>query len=337
MDYPQRIPNHVSESSSYTILAASLPSYWIVRELTERDYGIDLYIEIVREDGRVTGNLVALQVKSTNKIKFEKENEYIFKGIKRSTLNYWIGLPVPVFFVVVCLSTSKAYWANIQSNQREGRFEGKTKSVSIPIKKTCDFSDGGLAFFKLNYLRERQWPVIEEAIEKSLMFYNSLGPLVLMCRRANPTDSCSTTIQYLLIQHYEYYTTMARYLLGKKPKYLPHWYERNLEFIKEKELEASLTFCFAVINEMINDFVWSYRDCIMAAYYLVTKNQKDYFFNKFPYLLGHLSNRPHTFIADDWAARYFWDEYENETRRPEALFFRDFSEFDGILPDIIPS
>jgi len=337
MDYPRRIPNHVSESSSYTILAASLPKYWIVRELTERDYGIDLYVEIVREDGRVTGDLVALQVKSTQKLTFSKQNEFIFKGIKRSTLNYWTGLPVPVFFVVVCLDTNKAYWANIESIRREGRFEGKTASISLPIKKTCDFSEAGLALFTLNYIRERRWPNIEEAIEKSLMFYNSLGPLVLMCRRANPSESCSTTIQYLLIQHYEYYTTLARYLLSKKPKYLPHWYSRNLDYIKENKAEPSLTFCFAVINEMINEFVWSYRDCIMTAYYMVTKNQKDYFFKKFPYLVSHLLNRPHTFLSDDWAARYFWDEYENETRRPEVLFFQDFSEFDGDLPHIIPS
>ncbi|MCX0450304.1 hypothetical protein, partial [Aeromonas veronii] len=55
---------------------------------------------------------------------------------------------------------------------------------------------------------------------------------------------------------------------------------------------------------------------------------------KLPYLYMHLQQRPHAFVMDDWAARYYFDEYENETTNPEELFFQDFEEFDWILSDL---
>ena len=46
MRLPQRASQHVTESKSYRIFSAKLPEDWIVREVTERDYGVDCYIEI---------------------------------------------------------------------------------------------------------------------------------------------------------------------------------------------------------------------------------------------------------------------------------------------------
>jgi hypothetical protein len=48
----------------------------------------------------------------------------------------------------------------------------------------------------------------------------------------------------------------------------------------------------------------------------------------------HLEARPHTFIADDWFPRFFYDAFERETTNPEKLFFSDFTEFDRTLTDI---
>ena len=44
---------------------------WILREVTERDHGIDLYIEIVGNDEAVTGKMAGLQVKAVDQIKFK--------------------------------------------------------------------------------------------------------------------------------------------------------------------------------------------------------------------------------------------------------------------------
>ncbi len=334
MKYPKRDNTHIIESESFAALSSILPKEWIIRELTERDYGVDVYIEIVGKDGKVSGDLTALQIKGTKNMKFRKKGTYTFSGIKRTTLNYWLGLPVPVFLIVFCQKSKNIYWTSVENNHREGRFKGKSTTVSLKFLDEADFSKKGLVLFMLTYFREKRWAEIENAIEKVLMSYNTLGPLVLMCKRENDNKFCSTTIQYLLIQHYEYYTLLSRYLLYNKPKYLPYWYDRHLEHIKSNKLPSSLTFSFKVIKEMINDFVWDYRDCIIVAYELVTNTQKNYFLGKFPYLCGHLQTKPHTFVMEDWAARYFFDEYENETQDPKKLFFEDFSEFDFMLKDL---
>jgi hypothetical protein len=337
MEYPTRSNTHISESISFDALSSVLPDEWIIRELTERDYGIDLYLEIVGKDGAVTGDLVALQLKSTNSVKFNDKGLFTYSGIKKSTINYWLGLPVPVFLIVVDLSNKHVYWSSVEINQREGKFSKDNKTASLSLTKDSDFSEKGIAFFKMTYIREKRWPEIESAIEKSIMSYNSLGPLVLMCQRKSDNEFCSTSIQYMLIQHYEYFTLLSRYLFFNKPKYLPYWYDQHVQYIKGNNLDGSLTFSYKVIKEMIKYFVWDYRDCIIAGYQLVTETQKSYFSNKLPYLYLHLENRPYAFVMDDWSARYYFDEYESETTNPEKLFFQDFEEFDWILGDIAKS
>ncbi|MFW9767049.1 DUF4365 domain-containing protein [Vibrio parahaemolyticus] len=335
MKYPRRIKTHISESKSFDIVSKALPSEWIVREMTERDYGIDLYVEIVKSDGSVTGDLVALQVKSTSDISFNKKNKFSLSGINRSTLNYWEGLPVPVFVFLVNLYDENVYWCNIETDRRDGYYSGETSTISLRFEKDRDLSDLGTALFMLTYIREKRWSDIENAIEKSLMSYNNLGPLMLMCTRRENHEICSTTMQYMLIQHYEYYTVLSRYLLHRKPKYLPEWYQRNIEIHKENGTELTLNFSYQLAKEMLKEFIGEYRECIILAYDLVTEQQRDYFSTKKPYLVGHLNQRPHTFLGDDWYARYYFDEYENETQCPEKLFFEDFDEFDWILDDIV--
>lgn len=334
MEYPKRVEQHISESISFKVLSSVLPDEWIVRELTERDYGVDLYIEIVGKDKKVTGNLVALQVKSSKSIKFNKKGKCAFGAIKKTTINYWLGLPVPVFLIVVSLDDRQVYWSSVENNNREGRFNNDSKTASLLLDIDHKFSNDALTLFMLTYLREKRWNEIENAIEKSIMAYNTLGPLVLICKREDDNKYCSSTIQYMLIQHYEYFTVLYRYLLHEKPEYLPYWYNKHIEYLKGDGSPKSLTFSFKLIKEIINYFIWKYHDCIIAGYQLVTDLQKDYFSRRFPYLYAHLSVRPLAFIMDDWSARYFFDEYENETQRPEKLFFQDFTEFDFMIDDL---
>lgn len=334
MEFPKRINTHIAESVSFNALSSVLPNEWIVREVTERDYGIDLYVELVRKDKAVTGDMVALQVKSTNSVRFENSGKYLYSGIKKSTINYWLGLPVPVFVILVNLEDRNVYWSSVAVNNRDGRFSKTKATASMEFDKESNFSDTGLLLFWLVYLREKRWPDIEKAIENSLMAYNTLGPLVLMCKRMNDDEYCSSSIQFMLNQHYENFTVLSRYLMMDKPLYLPHWYYRHIEYLKEKGLPDSATVSFKVAKEMIDYFVWKYRDCIIAAYELVMKKQQQYFSRKMPYLSMHLSVRPHTFISDDWSARYYFDEYENETRYPEKLFFQNFVEFDFMIDEL---
>jgi hypothetical protein len=226
MKYPERIEDHISESASFKALAAALPSRWIIRELTERDYGIDLYVEIVSDAGEVSGDLVALQVKSKTSLTYDASGQHIFNKIKKTTINYWLGLPVPVFFIAYCRASGGLYWSSVESNEREGQFIGDTKTCSLRIEKKSDFSKAGLSRFMRVYSIEKKWSRIENAIEKSLMAYNTLGPLILMCLREEDEDQCSSTVQYMLIQHYEYFVVLSDYFSHRSER-IEFWRERN--------------------------------------------------------------------------------------------------------------
>ncbi|GEM_PF-2613744 len=334
MDLPKRVKQHVSEKRSLTIVKGSLPESWIIREINERDYGVDLYIEIVEDDGLLRGDMAAIQLKSTKEITF-KQGEFTLRGIKRSTLNYWLSLPVPVFVVIVCLKTKYSFWANIDSLNRQGLFAGKTKTVNIKIRRYNACSIRGIRRFVYEYHMEKNWITIENSIEKSLMLYNTLGPLVLMCRRKLDSERSSTTIQYLVNQHYEYFRILAKYLLNEESKPVDAWYRQNQEYCKKTKQEPSPTLYMNVMKSMLSYMSGNYRDCIIRAYELVTRDQAHYFSERFPNLCIHLKHRPHTFLAEDWYARFHFDEYESETEHPEFLYFEDFEELDDILPDLV--
>ena len=203
MQLPERAKQHISESASFNILTSNLPQEWVIREMNERDYGIDLYVEIVGKSRKLTGDLVAIQVKSKKEITFSRSGRSVFKGIKRSTVNYWLQFPVPVFLVAVCLKRKKAYWVSVQEMNRTGRFKRNPRVCSLLINQEMDFAKVGLTAFMISYLREKRWAAVENAIEKSLMLFASLGLLLLICKRKNDNQPSSTPIHFLVLQFYE--------------------------------------------------------------------------------------------------------------------------------------
>lgn len=328
MDFPKRDITHIIERQALEILTQQLPNQWIVREMTERDYGIDLYVEIIKEDNLVTGDLIAIQVKGKQKIDFNQGNNFSFYSIKKSTLNYWLHLPVPVFLIVICIATRQSYWCNVRCANRTNKFiTGNSETFHTTIIKDRNLTVNGLDLFMLDYMREKRWPAVENAMENSLMLFNSFGPFILMCKRKPDHLFCSTTIQYILLQHYEYYYLLSRYILGKTPKPIPHWYDLNLEQLKKARNE-NLTFSFKIIKEIILDFASIYRECVRQANLMVVKHHTEYYKNRFPFLYMHLKVRPLVFVQSDWYARYYFDEYENDTRNIEKKYFDDFTEYD---------
>ncbi len=65
MRLPQRPEQHVIETAAWRLLQSLAPTEWIVREVTERDYVVDCYIEIASGDGSITGDLMSVQLKGT--------------------------------------------------------------------------------------------------------------------------------------------------------------------------------------------------------------------------------------------------------------------------------
>ncbi|WP_244576067.1 DUF4365 domain-containing protein, partial [Escherichia coli] len=80
---------------------------WIFkRNHQEMDFGIDGFIEIVRDDGAVTGKMLAVQIKCGASF-FSEENRwgYVYRG-ENKHFNYLSNCPIPVL-VLLCKPEKK--------------------------------------------------------------------------------------------------------------------------------------------------------------------------------------------------------------------------------------
>ena len=119
MELPTRDAKHVTEASSYKIFSRNIPNHWIIREVSERDYGIDCYIELVNNQNQVTGELISVQLKGKQKIKWTKNDYFTFSGINISTTNYWMKFPTPVFICLVDLETEEVFYSSVKESVRK--------------------------------------------------------------------------------------------------------------------------------------------------------------------------------------------------------------------------
>ena len=97
------------EDKSYRIFEKHAPDNWIIRDLTKRDYGIDLIIEII-EHSQVSGRLFTCQLKSIQSM----NNNLTCYNIKPSSFNYWALLPTSTFLFFVDINNEKIYFSNIK-------------------------------------------------------------------------------------------------------------------------------------------------------------------------------------------------------------------------------
>lgn len=115
MQLPKRVQNHITETASYKIFSRCIPDHWIIRDITERDYGIDCYIELVTANNEVTGELISIQLKGTQSIDWTNEDTHSFYGVKIPTTNYWNNFPVPVFICLVDTGLEEVYFCPVKS------------------------------------------------------------------------------------------------------------------------------------------------------------------------------------------------------------------------------
>jgi hypothetical protein len=159
MKLPKRPKTHLTEAAAWKILQARAPSTWIVREVTERDYGIDAYVEISDRQSNVTGDLISIQLKGTDSITWRGE-----KGarvatspqIATSTANYWERLPVPVFLFVADVKARDIWFTPVEGAIR--RDYGKLSdqdTMTFELKKARLGKSVGPALVEALGRRER--------------------------------------------------------------------------------------------------------------------------------------------------------------------------------------
>jgi len=113
-----RTNTHIIDTKSIKKLLQSFPDHWVVRELSERDYGIDLGIEIFVEKGLdkhshktydSSGCVCNIQVKGTNKkLKVNKKDNSIHYSFKKEALLYVERFATPFLLIRVDVSSNKA-------------------------------------------------------------------------------------------------------------------------------------------------------------------------------------------------------------------------------------
>ena len=148
------------------MLQESAPDEWIVREVSERDYGIDAYIEVTTPaGGMLTGSLISIQVKGvTSKLDWKKTESGVKTArrpsIKTTTASYWLYLPVPVFLFVAELSSCKIHYVSVKESIRS-QFENLSKQDSLtfkPFDESNIESKVGAGLFDWSIARERAHP-----------------------------------------------------------------------------------------------------------------------------------------------------------------------------------
>jgi len=185
MKFPKRSETHKIEAASWRLLQELAPDEWIVREVSERDYGIDTYIEIATPAGDVTGNLVSIQLKGVVKLDWKEAESGVRNArspsIKTTTASYWLNLPVPVFLFVAELSSRKIYYVSVEEGIRS-QFENLSKQDSITFDMIDELnieSEIGAALFDWFIARERAHPQFAFHITNLLSHIESLRDFII--------------------------------------------------------------------------------------------------------------------------------------------------------------
>lgn len=176
MKLPSRPATHLTEAASWRLLQSLAPETWIVREVTERDYGIDAYIEITSAAGEITGDLISVQLKGTETLdwKAPKKTKGAAKtkaakglgdrahtarspSIATSTANYWERLPVPVFLFVADITAQDIYVVSVEQTIRRNYSKlASQDSMSFALLKGMSLASGiGAPIVEVFAKRER--------------------------------------------------------------------------------------------------------------------------------------------------------------------------------------
>lgn len=108
----------------------------IWRETPNADVGIDGQIEHVDDEGKCTGKLLALQVKSGPSY-FQNEDEDCYRYYPSSKhINYWRDFPIPVILVLYDTRSKIAFWADARQ-QLKNLFAAGV-AIKVPKSQVLD-------------------------------------------------------------------------------------------------------------------------------------------------------------------------------------------------------
>lgn len=175
MQLPIRAHQHIEETNSFKLFSQVISDEWIVREITERDYGIDCYLEIC-ENGFVTGKMIMIQLKSSDTIKMRREGTFVsYNGLEPASFNYWNNMLVPVVFVYIDLDKATIFYSNVKEYIRENfsKFISENlKTLRIPVSNVLT-NKNACIFLSEIYTKESARPFLELKISNFVLSLRS--------------------------------------------------------------------------------------------------------------------------------------------------------------------
>jgi len=286
-EFPKRHKTHIKESSSWRLLFQKIPREWIICDVTERDYGIDAYIELVTEEGNVTGDLCLVQLKSSDSVKWRnKNNDYItrFSGIKKSTVNYLNNFPVPVFLFLADLKNNSVYFANIKKQIRKQylRFiDKKQKSMGFDLMQINEIgTDIGLLLFVASYHREKFFNEFLKSIRELIIHHKKYHEFIIDNQNLDCFLGVEEDVLLMLIHIYRTCQFLASYL-GIK------WDIISLKDAAENDEKKWKDSCYVLhqetLEKVLNKMEPMFIDILKRTKKIV-KEQKQYW-SKYNYIL----------------------------------------------------
>lgn len=127
MTFPKYSKSNLIGDNGVNIVSRVINNHfqWIFRiNHNEHDFGIDGYIDIVTEDGGVTGQSLAVQIKTGESFFIKEESEgYVFRG-ENKHLNYYINSSSPILIILCNPKTEECYWTAFDPNLIDGTSSG---------------------------------------------------------------------------------------------------------------------------------------------------------------------------------------------------------------------
>ncbi|MEI7867191.1 MAG: DUF4365 domain-containing protein [Candidatus Methylumidiphilus sp.] len=101
------------------------------RNHQEHDFGIDAQVDIILDDGSVTGQIIAMQIKY-GKSFFQEKNQwgYVYRG-EQKHFNYLANYPTPVLIVICHPSSHDCYW--VEFDPAVTSRAGENWKITIPF------------------------------------------------------------------------------------------------------------------------------------------------------------------------------------------------------------
>lgn len=102
------------------------------RNHQEHDFGIDAQVDVILDNGAVTGQILALQIKNGLSF-FNEKNQwgYIFRG-EQKHFNYLANYPVPVLIVLCHPKSNDCYWVLFDPTATSRA--GENWKITIPFE-----------------------------------------------------------------------------------------------------------------------------------------------------------------------------------------------------------